>query len=103
MSRISGNICQCGLDCLPVGTSKGAPTKKVQGALETPLDVSEEEGVGSLYVDVPSVPGTEISCEGVSGAEAATCALAPCQQWGSHFLIHAKVQNGLALVPSGKE
>ena len=77
MSRISGNICQCGLDYLPVGTSKGAPTKKVKGALETTLEVSEGEGVGSLYVAVPSVPGTEMSCEGVSGAEAAMCALVP--------------------------
>ena len=55
---------------------KGAPTKKLKIALETILEISKGEGVGSTYVLVPSLTGTEMSCEGMHGAEAAVCALA---------------------------
>lgn len=59
-----------------IGTSNGAPTKMLKIALEIILEISEGEGVGPPYVHVPSLTGTEMSCEGMHGAEAAMCALA---------------------------
>lgn len=59
-----------------IGTSNSAPTKKLKIALEIILEISEGEGVGSPHVHVPSLTGTDMSCEGMHRAEAAMCALA---------------------------
>lgn len=82
-------------------TTKDLPTKRLKGALETTLKISKGERMGSLSVYVLSEPGTKVSCRGVSRAEAGVCVLF----WGkeSHFLIHTKVQIGVALIPSGKK
>lgn len=58
----------------PIKTSKGLPTKRLKGALETTLEISEGEGMGPLYVDVLSLPGTKMSCKGVSRTQAAVFA-----------------------------
>lgn len=52
--------------------------------------------MGSLTVDVLSVPGTKMSLEGVSGAEVATHVPWPgcISRSENHFLIHAEVQMG---------
>ena len=79
-SRILGNICQYGLDDLPLGQLP----KKLKGTLDTALEISNGMGggtaAGSVYADVPSVPGTELSCkEGGGGwgmADASVCAWA---------------------------
>lgn len=48
-----------------------------------------------------SKPGAKASCREMSRAEAGVCVL--CREKESHFLIRAKVQIGLALVPSGNK
>lgn len=65
----------------PIGTTKVLPTKILKGALETTLKISEEEGIIFLFIDVLSVPGSEMS--GVRGAGAAMQEL--CQGEGEPF------------------
>ena len=55
----------------PIETSKGLPTKRLKGALETTLEISEGKGMGPLHVDVLSVPNTKMSRKGGSRTEAA--------------------------------
>lgn len=73
----------------PIGTTKGLPTKRLKGVLEATVEISEREGTGYPFVDVLSVPGTRCMCS--------------ASREESHFLIHAKVWNGLASVPSGQK
>lgn len=58
----------------PIKTPKALPTKRLKGALETALEISEGEGMGPLHVDVLSVPGRKMSCKGVSRTSAAVFA-----------------------------
>ena len=71
---------------------KGAPTKKLKIALETILEISEGEGVGSTYVLVPSLTGTEMSCEGMHGAEAAVCPGTGCDCWRGGAMSASSMQ-----------
>lgn len=48
----------------PIETTKVLPTKILKGALETTLKISEEEGIIFLFIDVLSVPGSEMSRKG---------------------------------------
>lgn len=45
----------------PIGTTKVLPTEMLKGALETTLKTSEGEGRIFLFIDVLSVPGSEMS------------------------------------------
>lgn len=75
-----------------IGTIKGLPTKRLKGALETTLDISEQEGMGPLPVHALSVPGTKTSLQGVRALAPA----APAQGKENRFLRHAELRNGLA-------
>lgn len=107
VSRISENICQCWLDLCPIKTSKRLlADREVEGALETTPEISEEEGMEPLYVDV-SVCARPKDVLQMSEQDSSCCvctlALAAARGEVSHVLVHEKVQKGLALAPSGKK
>lgn len=83
------------------------PTKRLKGALEVTLEISDGEGMGPLYINVLSVPGTKMSCKGVVGLKQGTGMREPWLWWhpqgGRKTTNSCKGAEWTGLGPGGKK